>query len=334
MDIFLNGKPVEYEIETETTIGQVIDYVAKWLLGQGAVLVSGRLDGQSFDLLENSEIRSTSIKEHHKLEFESQNARLLVIETVNELGQYLDRVARLAPGLTEKEITEETVTQLVDGLWWCEDVFKRVEEILRLSFREIEFEGEKLHKRILRLGDIRDHIGAAFKGGNHAALRGLLRDSVGPLCDTLVRAIPIILEKGELNYPTDGLKEELEELLPSLQQLPERLEAIAVKISIGDSARGMQEFAEAVSALEKAFLFVEKGRKQLAIPDEELVMDGKSFEERNQALSGILSELIEAFERRDRVLIGDLIEYEIAPVTQARGLILEKIGKNAKGSCH
>ena len=130
------------------------------------------------------------------------------------------------------------------------------------------------------------------------------------------------------------MKEELEELLPSLQQLPERLEAIAVKISIGDSARGMQEFAEAVSALEKAFLFVEKGRKQLAIPDEELVMDGKSFEERNQALSGILSELIEAFERRDRVLIGDLIEYEIAPVTQALVLILEKIGKNAKGSCH
>lgn len=334
MDIFLNGKPVEYEIETETTLGEIIDCIAKWLLGQGAVLVSGRLDGQSFDLVENAEIRARSIKAHQKLEFESQNARLLVIETVSELRQYLDRVARLAPGLPDKEITGETVKQLVEGLWWCEDVFKRVEEILRLSYREIEFEGEKLHKRLLRLGDIRDHIGAAHSAGNHAALRGLLRDSVAPICDTLVRAIPVILEKGELNYPGDELKEELEELLPTMQQLPERLEAIAIKISIGDSAKGMQEFSEAVSALERAFLFVEKGRKELAIPDEELVMDGKSFEERNQALSGILSELIEAFERRDRVLIGDLIEYEIAPVTEALVAIMENMGKSIKGSCH
>jgi hypothetical protein len=334
VDIILNGKPIEFEIETEATIGEVIDSLTRWLHEQGCVIVSARLDGKPFHPADDEATRALPISDDQRVECEAQNTRVLVMETVNELGQYLDRMARLAPGLADREVTDENIQQILEGLTWTEDVLNRVEEILRISYRDIEFEGEKFHKRVLRVGDIRDHIGEAHRSGNRAALTAILRDSVAPLCDTIVRALPVILEKGAVGVPADDLMDEISELQPVIQALPERLEAIAIKISIGDSAKGMEEFASAVSALERAFMLVDRSRKELSISLEELTIEGKSFDERNQALMAILQELIEAFERKDRVLIGDLIEYEIAPVTEALGGIMEKIQNSLKGSRH
>lgn len=334
VEILLNGKPVEYEIENESTVGEIVDGLAQWLSEQGSVIVSARLDGRFFEASEDLEVRNLALSSHKKLELESQNARLLVVETISELSQYLDRVARLAPGLAEKEIPKEAVDQLVEGLLWAEDVFKRVEEILQITYRDIEFEGERLHKRLLRLGDIRDHITEAYSSGNTAALAGILRESIAPLCDSLVRSIPSIVEKGELEIPHREMVDELGELLPIVAALPARLEAIAIKISIGDSAKGMEEFAEATSSLERAFTLIDSIRVDFALTAEDLAIEGRSFKERNEALGGILTELIAAFERKDRVLIGDLIEYEIAPITDALAKLMEKIQNNLKASCH
>ena len=63
-------------------------------------------------------------------------------------------------------------------------------------------------------------------------------------------------------------------------------------------------------------------------------VDDESFDERSAALSNVLDELIQAFERQDRVLIGDLIEYEIAPETEVLAKILEQIQSNVKGKSH
>jgi hypothetical protein len=334
VDIILNGKAIEYEIETEATIGEVIDSLTRWLHEQGCVIVSARLDGKSFHPIDDTAARSAPIVSHQRLECQAQNTRLLVLETVNELGQYLDRMARLAPGLAEREVTDENIQQLLEGLTWTEDVLNRVEEILRISYRDIEFEGERFHKRVLRVGDLRDHIGEAHRSGNRVALTAILRDSIAPLCDTIVRALPVILDQGAVGSPGDDLLDEIGDLQPVIQGLPEQLEAIAIKISIGDSTKGMEEFAAAVGALERAFLLVDRSRRELAVSFDDLTIEGKSFDERNQALMGILQELIEAFERKDRVLIGDLIEYEIAPVTEALAGIMEKIQNSLKGSHH
>lgn len=334
MDIILNGKPIDYEIESEATIGEVIDSLTRWFHEQGCVIVSVRLDGKSFHPTDDRAVRSSPIAGHDRLECQAQNTRLLVTETVNELGQYLDRMARLAPGMSEKDVTEEHVEQILEGLTWTEDVLNRIEEILRIAYRDIEFEGERFHKRVLRVGDLRDHIGEAQRSGNRIALTALLRDSLAPLCDGIVRALPVILEKGAVGVPGEDLLDEISELQPVITALPERLETIAVKISIGDSAKGMEEFASAVGALERAFQLLDRSRKELSISLADLTIEGKSFDERNQALMGVLQELIEAFERKDRVLIGDLIEYEIAPVTEAVAEIMEKIQNSLKGSRH
>lgn len=334
MDIILNGKPLEYEIEAEATVGDLIDGLAGWLHKQGAVIVSARRNGVNFDPMTDSAVRGLSSTGTDRLEFEAQNPRVLVRETMGELGQYLERVARLSPNLGENELTSENLDQLLEGLSWSEDVLKRVEEILRLSYREIEFEGEFLHKHVLRLGDLRDHLREAATARNRPALLGILRNAVPSLCHLLSRALPRILEEAHLVVPGEEVIEELSDLHPQIQSLPQRLEEIAVKISIGDQSRGMEEFGQAVSSLEQAFGLLDRCRKELSITDADLEHEGKSFAERNVELERILQELIEAFERKDRVLIGDLIEYEIAPMTQALAAIMEKMQNRLKTPHH
>lgn len=335
VEIILNGRPLEYEVENETTLGDVLDQITQWLAQRGSVLITVRLNDRPLDFAEESlPERALSIKQIVKIDLESQNARVLVVETVNELGQYLNHVARKAPTMSEAEMTREQVEHLVAGLGWCVDVLKRIESLLQIQFRDIDFEGEKLHKRLLRLGDIRDHIDEASRHGNAAALNALLRDSMAPLCDTVVRALPVIMEKGNLGRMGDELLEELADLAGTLKALPEKLEAIAIKISLGDTTKGMEEFAAAIGTLERAFTLLDRTRKELPVSPDLYIVEGKSFEDRSQGISRILDELIQAFERKDRVLISDLIEYEVAPQTEALSTIIENIEKTFKGACH
>lgn len=335
MEILLNGKRSEIEFEPDATIGAVVDRLSTWLLKQSCVIVSVRLDGVAIRFAEDEEIRSRAAAGYTRIEVEAQNARLLVRETVDELGQYLDRVSRIAGSMPAGEsIAGESLDQLVEGLSWCEDVLGRVEEILRISYREIEFEGERFSKLVLKLGDLRDHLREAAQSGNAAALDALLRDSLPHLANALICGLPLVLEKGQIDAESDGPGDELAELLPRVQELPEQLEAIAVKISVGDTARGMEEFAAAIGTLERAFQLLDRCRKETTVTAEEMAIEGKSFDERNQDLMGILNELIQAFERKDRVLIGDLIEYEISPITEGLAKLIEKMQNSLKGSCH
>ncbi|MBL4889646.1 MAG: hypothetical protein JKX97_06465 [Candidatus Lindowbacteria bacterium] len=334
MEIYLNGQPLDFEIEGESNLRDIIDSVSKWLYERGAVLISVRNGGHAIDFADDGVVGKIDLAKIEILEMESQNARLLVIETISELGQYLDRVARLAPQIGEDDISDESVNQLLEGIEWSVDVLLRVEEILQLKYSEIEIEDEKLHKRLLRLGDMRDHIEEAFNSKNQIALRLLMKESMAPLADSVVRALPKILDAAKLGKVVDDQLEELDEVLEAIKSLPENLERIAVKISIGDSSKGMEEFADAIGSLERAFSLIDFCRRHMAISNDVFIVEERSFDERSAALSGVLDELIQAFERKDKVLIGDLIEYEIAPETEALAKVIQQIKNSSKGTSH
>lgn len=342
MKIFLNGEELDYEVESEVTLGDILDSISKWLHQKGAVIISAKLGDKPIEFSHDQKMREREISAIETLHLECQSGKLLVVETLKELSHYLNRVARLAPQMKESEVTEESVQQLVDGLGWCVDVLKRVEELLQIDYSQIHFENEKFHKKVLKLGDIRDHIREAYSNKNHSALKAVLHDSVAPLCDSVVRAIPLIMEEGKLERTEVAgeiqseaeLKEEIHLLQGRLKEMPELLEEIAVKISLGDTAKGMTEFAAVVSELEAAFTLIDQCRDRMSVPLKTLEVEGKSFDERSENISEVLSELIGAFEQKDRVLIGDLIEYEIAPEIEALAQVLDQIEENFKGACH
>jgi hypothetical protein len=59
--------------------------------------------------------------------------------------------------------------------------------------------------------------------------------------------------------------------------------------------------------------------------DEAKRIGGVDVQEFYQELNGILSELLQAFESKDTVLIGDLMEYEVAPRLEKLHQVLEEL---------
>jgi hypothetical protein len=62
-----------------------------------------------------------------------------------------------------------------------------------------------------------------------------------------------------------------------------------------------------------------------ADPGKQLTVGGMSLQDFYQELNGILDELLEAFDANDSVLIGDLMEYEVAPRLEQLRTFLQEV---------
>jgi len=108
----------------------------------------------------------------------------------------------------------------------------------------------------------------------------------------------------EVNEPL----KELTNLEPVLKDTCERLENLPLDIQTGKDARAAQSIQIFSAVTEKIFRIYRQLSMQgyFAESDESLGTKISGF-------SGVLKELLEAYEKNDSVLVGDLTEYEASP---------------------
>lgn len=334
MEILLNGRAIEYELEGEGTLGDIVIALDEWLGKTGKVLLSLRVDGAEVAIREGDAALTRPLASVAKIEAEGQDARVLAIETLDEGKAYLQRLARLTPGLGESIPREGTIPpeardrflQLVEGTTYLESVFRSAARLFGKSLEEIRIPGREgrevsLERLLLRLGDLRDHGKRGLEEARNDVLIGILGPPLSTLFEDLSLATDRLLELIEATEDLRG--EEIEEILaaarsilPRLEAVPERLERVATEIQTGHTADGLATFAEIAGLIEEVFRLIQRGERAFGLSPEEIPMGEGNLAAGGEAVSGILQELLTAFEKEDRVLIADLAEYEVTPIAQ------------------
>jgi hypothetical protein len=114
----------------------------------------------------------------------------------------------------------------------------------------------------------------------------------------------------EIQREVNDPKNELISIEPVLNEICQRLVDLPLDIQTGKDSRAAQTIQLFTAVTEKIFRII----KQLDIQGYlEQTTDGKPFIQLITEFGKVLKELLEAYEKNDSVLVGDLTEYEASP---------------------
>ena len=310
MKILINSQPLEFTLEQENSVGEVADEVSRWLDPAGLVITAGRMAtaGTERSLEDKERWGEVSLDGVDEIDFTVEDYRTIQITHLRTLHEYFRLLGgNLAEGSRGADV-DAAVGQLPDLL-----------EGLRAIIGHRHMQAVAAHLVELQ-GWLRD---ATSRNGSTATLPA---HELHALADRLTALDAIVIEiERELSDPHGTLQRQLQ----GLQTCSQSIEQVAVWLQSGDDRKAMEAVAALTDYTQQVMRSVATIRRlqsaQAAIADDpaapaqaepgdaEPAIDGKGQSEFYQELNGFLREIAAAFEDMDAVLIGDLLEYEVAP---------------------
>jgi len=292
MQITINDQPLDFTLERNETLGEVVREIKAWLEGSDLVLYSVKYrerdllasPAEQWEGTAHTEVEELAVTVRPTAELRLENL-LTVLEYLELLDRSLKEaseagLAELAPGFAAMV---ESVEQVAPG----EPALERLSALLA--------EGEA--------GPLAAWPSERVQEARQAVegLQALVRRRLERFGDPRAAAL-------ELTESLARCRGDAEQVAPLLQTGRDK-EAMNAIIRFSDLFQGVGGVLHALGAA---------GRPLRSLGD-------RSLQEFYTEMNGFLSELLEAFAAQDSVLIGDLMEYEIAPRLEQLGAALGEI---------
>ena len=275
MIISINGKEIDFTLEDEKSVGDVVEGLTGWLDESGMLIESVRLNGEAAPMAED-EWKDRGIEGVERLELNAvdrRTARLIQLETARDYFGLLAKCAASGGG--------EELAELSAG---CADLRGMLPHLLDEGSRP---------EVIARIDAVFEESGFPLSGGG-----GVLRNPESLAAEA--ELVKTILERRvrELENP----RKEAAAGAAALAAAAGSLEDAAVKLQTGQDGAAMDIMLHLTELL-GAFM-----RPAAWMGGEEEAVTSAARD-----ITGFLGELEEAMGAGDTVLIGDLLEYEIKP---------------------
>ena len=296
MDIFINEQKIDFKLENETSLHEVIEGLNSWAHDGGFHIQNIFFDNKEYDEATDSDAFLDSISElkvsvKSRFEIHQDNLQLLY--------QYVSLFIKSLESGNKKLLFELKAD---------------AEPVMHLL---CDFLEEK--------HDSPDSISSSLLNNiNILNPDNIQTDS--PEFITLVR---------QLSGLKIILNERISEFGDTLGELAKTVAALKISQNEINDISVLLQTGKDREALNCIIRFSELSQKCLRLYPilnnsgytvlENMIVDGKKFSEYYLDLNGILTELIEAFTANDSVLIGDLLEYEISPRLDGLITVLEEI---------
>ncbi len=273
MRLKINGEPVDYTLEKESVLSDVVKGVRDWLGSSGYVITGIRAGDKDLLASPREEWAGTSISSVAELDFLVGHPEDLRIERWIAVRTLLGMVEREldSPGQRPAEVLQE-IPGALEGLRKNPPSAGGAEDAGRL------------------LGLLKD-LGDGGAARWPAERLREARELITRVRDELEGRI------GDASRPREALARRIAQLSTTRESIG----TVSVLLQSGKDRQAMEivvSFSDLVQALLAILPFLP--------PDDERQ---RLFGE----LNGVLKELVAAFDARDLVLIGDLFEYEVAP---------------------
>jgi hypothetical protein len=271
--IKVNAEPIDFTLEKEAVLSDVVKGVQQWVGGSGFVVTEILMGGRDLLSLPRREWESTPIASASELDFRVSRSTDVRIEHWTAVRAWMGMLEREAaePGASLEELAGSVPSTLASI---------RKNPFLPPGSQDLE------------------RLESLMSGQDASRIRQWPEDKkreAAALISRLGGALDARIT--EAAHPQEAVKAHL----PKLRELHARMPDVPLLLQTGKDRQAMEivaGFSELLQKLLDIVPFLPKdGERE------------KIFEE----LNPILKQVVTAFDAKDFVLIGDLFEYEIAP---------------------
>lgn len=291
MLLYINDENVDFSLEQEKTLAEVILSLEGWLAKQKLLISTIRVNDEAYDKKKLEKSAALPIDKISELRLTACDFMEYERFELSRLAEYFTALQQAA-----RTANQTALPALLDQL---------AERITALTILFPAANGGPTTETQAEI----DKLFTGTTAGMIALWDAPTKTKAAKFCENLLEHISQRLKEYEhLDKSSENL---LHETINKLRETVLQLGEVSILLQTGKDSQAMQTiitFSEMTQLFLKIAAGYFTGRQGAAV-----TADGASFENYSTALNTHLKELIEAFQKKDFILIGDLCEYEIAP---------------------
>jgi len=304
VEITINGEKIDFELGKETTLDEVListeNWLAKYRAAIGELVVNGSLVEDDWDELKSTDIGSISTIDIKTLDYDNlilQNG----YDVIQYLANFVKKIDEVVPEIVGKDA--------VEGLQWMISSIKlnnalngsvKIDPgnkrggvfINMLKLEKKLFDLEKIEMQSEKIKFFEENIAAIIK-------------------TIFIDVKEIFTEFEAIIVSSDNIMEKINLILEKSDGIEKRVDDLSTDLQTSEEVKAMATIGDTVSLIEDIFRVIRFVQEDLDIKISEVVVEDLNVENWVEKFMKIGMEIIDAFDNKDTVLIGDLFEYEI-----------------------
>lgn len=327
MQIYINDYPVEFTVENESRLSEVIKSISDWAAGRELVFSEAVVDGTFYSVEDIPDSEISTVKE---INCSVRSVADIVISSIEEGIVYCGKVIdTIDPILPDGELNKTELDDLVTGAEWLREMTHKVFSLAGIDIAA--------RYRDTSVAELLDRINVILKSGTGAA-KGEPLQNLSALFTGLRQVFGSALQSDELRDLTarsiDSPETLIEELLSLKDQAMEKSELIENAVMMFQTGKDREGMAALDGVIEFIYAYNRicyQTGPVFGTELDEIKSGDLSMEQLNRNLLDHLTGLIEVMENGDIISLSDTLEYEIRPLFEEISVFIDILLKNISG---
>ena len=326
MEVQINNCPVNFELENEKTVSDVIESMNKWITERALVFTEAMIDDKNYFIDELPDIPIGNVKQINCI---VQSNADIVISSLNEGIDYCNKAQHFMDSSIKDEKPDlSQVESLFEGSNWLIEVFRTVIQLLSMNAEEIKYKDKEIAEYLNDLDKFKDEILTKkdtistielFKTGSNlfTAIENIFRMMLisDELKSLIIRSID----------SPDSLVKSLFELKENIPGQLDNLEETACAFQAGkdyEASEKLQAFTDFVFQYSRT---IHQISAVFEIDLSKITVNEIDMNEKNAEIQNLLTEIVNVMENDDIISLSDILEYEMKPLFEDLNQYVEMI---------
>ncbi|MGQ9844022.1 MAG: hypothetical protein ACUVRK_10710 [Spirochaetota bacterium] len=311
MQLLINDHPVDFSIEKESTVKDVMISVHNWASQRSLIFSGAIVDGV---LYQPGTAPETPIQDIKNINCYVQSVGDVVIDSIKEGIAYCSRAGEFLKGKESlAQLTDNEFVQLNYGIEWIVSVMQSVLHMLGLERGDVRFKDMTVQQYIDSIKSLQHLIEHNRADSDINQINELFHDATTLfrvlLCSDALRHLVM----QSVDSP-DVLFHTLLDLKAMVSQQVNNLEMIAGMYQKGKDNEALEIIHALVDFLYLYMRTCYQVSPVFGINLSDIEFNNQSLEELNIKLQDMLSEIVTIMENNDIVSLSDILEYELQPL--------------------
>ena len=313
VEIRINDHPVDFELQGEKKIGEIIDSLSGWARDRDLVFFEADINGVRYAIDSLPEMGIDAVKTVNCV-FKSRAD--MVLSTGHEAFEYCGRIIRhIEKANGNGGFTPANFAELLSGLEWLCEVILKVAGILGIDSAVMKYADRPLSAHIDELKNVtaglKDHqdragiraVAVAVESARNIIMMLFLSDEMKTF------------QLKSVDAP-DEIAASLHKLKKDLASQADNLELTAIAFQTGKDRDGAERLNSFIDFIFRYIRAAHQSVKVFGIDPGSIEVKGETLEASNESLRGLLVQAMESMENGDIISLSDVLEYEIKPAVE------------------